>query len=82
MTDNETNNELDEMSKRKQGRRSNGCGGLKLHGNTWYARYTDALGNRREVSTHTGNREEALKILATYTSPIRESKSQEEVKQG
>lgn len=80
MTDNETNNELDEMSKRKQGRRSNGCGGLKLHGNTWYARYTDALGNRREVSTHTSNREEALKILATYTSPIRESKSQEEIK--
>lgn len=80
MTDNETNNELNEMSKRKQGRRSNGCGGLKLHGNTWYARYTDALGNRREVSTHTSNREEALKILATYTSPIRESKSQEEIK--
>ena len=76
MTEEETN----DMSKRKQGRRSNGCGGLKLHGNTWYARYTDALGNRREVSTHTSNREEALKILATYTSPIRESKSQEEIK--
>ena len=75
------NNEtIEEMSKRKQGRRSNGCGGLKLHGNTWYARYTDALGNRREVSTHTSNREEALKILATYTAPIRESKSQEEIK--
>lgn len=69
-----------DMSKRKQGRRSNGCGGLKLHGNTWYARYTDALGIRREVSTHTSNRDEALRILAGYTAPIRESKSHAEIK--
>ena len=69
-----------EMSKRKQGRRSNGCGGVKLRGNTWYARYTDALGIRREVSTHTSSKEEALKVLATYTSPIKESKSQDEIK--
>lgn len=75
------NNEtIDEMSKRKQGRRSNGCGGVKLRGNTWFVRYTDALGKRREVSSHTSNKDEALRILATYTSPIRESKSQEEVK--
>lgn len=75
------NNEtIDEMSKRKQGRRSNGCGGVKLRGNTWFVRYTDALGKRREVSSHTSNKDEALRILATYTAPIRESKSQEEVK--
>lgn len=72
--------ETNEMGRRKQGRRSNGCGGLKLHGNTWYARYTNALGDRVEVSTHTSNKEEAYKVLATYTAPIRESKSQEEVK--
>lgn len=82
MTDiNETTSENEsEMSKRKQGRRGNGHGGLKLRGNTYYARYTDALGNRREVSTHTGNKDEAMKVLATYTSPILQSKSQEEIK--
>ena len=76
-TINETN---EDMSKRKQGRRGNGHGGLKLRGNTYYAKYTDALGIRREVSTHTSNKEEALKILATYTAPILQSKSQEEIK--
>lgn len=68
------------MGRRKQGRRSNGHGGLTLRGNTWYARYVDPMGNRKEVSTHTSNKDEALKILATYTAPIRESKSQEEIK--
>lgn len=75
-----TDNNNDEMSKRKQGRRSNGCGGLKLHGNIWYARYTPPHGKRVEVSTHTSNREEALRILATYTEPFRKGKSDEEIK--
>ena len=68
------------MGRRKQGRRNNGMGGLILRGNTYYARYTDALGVRREVSTHTSNKDEALRILANYTTPIRESKSHEEIK--
>lgn len=68
------------MSKRKQGRRGNGCGNVRLKGNTYYCRYTDALGNRQEVSAHTSNYQEALKVLATYTEPIRKSESEEEIK--
>ena len=68
------------MSRRKQGRRNNGMGGVSLRGNTYYARWTDANGERHDVSTHTSNKEEALRILATYTTPIRESKSDEEIK--
>ena len=71
---------MDEMSKRKQGRRGNGCGNVRLKGNTYYCRYTDALGNRQEVSAHTSNYQEALKVLATYTEPIRKSESEEEIK--
>ena len=78
-TDNINNNE-NNMGRRKQGRRGNGFGGVTLRGNVYYARYTDSLGNRKEVSTHTSNREEALKVLATFTNPIRESNSTEEVK--
>ena len=70
----------DDMSKRKQGRRGNGCGNVRLKGNTYYCRYTDALGNRQEVSAHTSNYQEALKVLATYTEPIRKSESEEEIK--
>ena len=68
------------MGRRKQGRRNNGMGGIILRGNTYYARYTDALGVRREVSTHTSNKDEAYRVLANYTTPIRESKSNEEIK--
>ena len=67
------------MGRRKQGRRNNGLGGIVLRGNTYYARYTDALGVRREVSTHTSNMDEAYRVLATYTTPIRQSKSIEEM---
>ena len=70
----------EDMSKRKQGRRGNGCGNVRLKGNTYYCRYTDALGNRQEVSAHTSNYQEALKVLATYTEPIRKSESEEEIK--
>ncbi len=68
------------MGRRKQGRRANGMGNVQLRGNTYYARWTDANGERQDISTHTSNRDEALRILATYTTPIRESKSQEEIK--
>ena len=68
------------MGRRKCGRSSNGQGGVILRGNTYYARYTDAMGVRREVSTHTSNREEALKALRNYTKPILEAKSTEEIK--
>lgn len=68
------------MGRRKCGRSSNGQGGVILRGNTYYARYTDAMGVRREVSTHTSNREEALKALKNYTKPILEAKSTEEIK--
>lgn len=68
------------MGRRKCGRSSNGQGGVILRGNTYYARYTDAMGVRREVSTHTSNREEALKVLKNYTKPILEAKSTEEIK--
>lgn len=68
------------MSKRKQGRRSNGCGNVRLKGNTYYCRYTDARGVRREVPAHTSNYQEALKVLATYTEPIRKAESDEEIK--
>ena len=68
------------MGRRKQGRRGNGYGSLTLRGNTWYARYTDYLGVRRDVSTHTSNKKEAEGILAQYTKPILDSKSYEEVK--
>ena len=40
-------------------------GTLVLRGNTYYARYKDAKGVRREVSTHTSNRDEARRILAS-----------------
>lgn len=39
-------------------------GKLVFRGNTYYARYMDAKGIRREVSTHTSNRKEALRIFA------------------
>ncbi len=68
------------MGRRKQGRRRNGMGNVQLRGNTYYARWTDANGDRQDVSTHTSDRDEALRILATYTTPIRESKSHEEIK--
>lgn len=55
-------------------------GSVVLRGNVWYCRWTDALGNRKEVSSHTSNKDEALRVLAGYTSPIRESKSVEELK--
>ena len=77
---NQEEGNTENMSKRKQGRRSNGCGGLKLHGNIWYARFTPPHGKRVSISTHTSNREEALRILATYTEPYRKSKSEEEIK--
>ena len=81
MGDHEQNNgKTDIMGRRKQGRRRNGMGGVSLRGNTYYARWTDANGDRQDVSTHTSNMDEALRILATYTTPIRESKSQEEIK--
>lgn len=70
----------EEMGKRKQGRRGNGHGGLILRGNTFYARYTNALGKRVEVSTHCSNRADAEKVLATYTEPIRKSQSEDEIK--
>lgn len=70
----------EEMGKRKQGRRGNGHGGLILRGNTFYARYTNALGKRVEVSTHCSNRADAEKVLATYTEPIRKSQSDDEIK--
>lgn len=70
----------EEMGKRKQGRRSNGHGGLILRGNVFYARYTNALGKRVEVSTHCSNRSEAEKVLATYTEPMRKSQSEDEIK--
>ena len=38
------------------------------------------MGKRREVSTHTSNRDEALKVLKNYTKPILEAKSNEEIK--
>ena len=68
------------MGRRKQGRRSNGMGNVQLRGNTYYARFTDAQGERQDISTHTSNIDEAYRILAAYTKPIRESKSQEEMK--
>ena len=81
MGDHEQNNgKTNIMGRRKQGRRRNGMGNVQLRGNTYYARWTDANGERQEVSTHTSNMDEALRILATYTTPIRESKSQEEIK--
>lgn len=77
-TQNDTTSE--EMGKRKQGRRSNGHGGLILRGNVFYARFTNALGKRVEVSTHCSNRAEAEKVLATYTEPLRKSQSDDEIK--
>jgi len=71
---------MEEMSKRKQGRRGNGCGNVRLKGNTYFCRFTNARGERQEVSAHTSNYQEALKILATYTEPIRKSQSDEELK--
>lgn len=74
------NTKDEDVGRRKQGRRSNGMGGVILRGNTYYARWTDANGERHDVSTHTSDKDEAMRILATYTTPIRESKSQEEIK--
>ena len=74
------NRKTDTMGRRKQGRRSNGMGNVQLRGNIYHARWTDANGKRQYASTHTSDRDEALRILATYTTPIRESKSREEIK--
>ena len=68
------------MGRHKEGRRRNGMGNVQLRGNTYYARWTDANGERQDVSTHTSNKDEAYRILDSYTKPIRESKSNEEIK--
>lgn len=68
------------MGRRKQQRRTKGLGSVVLRGNVWYCRWTDALGNRKEVSSHTSNKDEALRTLATYTEPIRKSQSEDEIK--
>lgn len=68
------------MGRRKQQRRTKGLGSVVLRGNVWYCRWTDALGNRKEVSSHTSNKDEALRTLATYTESIRKSQSEDEIK--